>query len=148
MVLGLYQSQWFLNSMLLLLLMIKFQNFSRYFSIFKIVFINNILHLHISFIVHITFSLLLPMIFSLVGIILLNHKFCKKTSITTVLLSVFWVIFIRSGQIMRKMFVHQNTALRTPVGSFSSVLNNVLVHLCILTWKETSRMVPDEKSEC
>ena len=37
-------------------------NFSRYFSILKIVFISNILYQQISFIVHITFSLVLPMI--------------------------------------------------------------------------------------
>ena len=37
-------------------------NFSRYFSILKILFISNILHQQISFIVHITFSLVLPMI--------------------------------------------------------------------------------------
>ena len=38
-------------------------NFSRYFSILKIVFMKNIVHLQISFIVLITFSLLLlPMI--------------------------------------------------------------------------------------
>ena len=37
-------------------------NFIRYFSILKIVFISNILHQQISLIVHITFSLVLPMI--------------------------------------------------------------------------------------
>ena len=73
-------------------------NLSRYFSIFKIVFINNILHLQISFIVHIIFPLLLPVILSLVGIILLTLRFCTTTSITTFSLSLFWVIFIRSSQ--------------------------------------------------
>ena len=64
-------------------------DFNRYLSILKIVSINNILHLQISFSVHITFSLLLPMILSLVGIILLILRFCTATSITTVSLSMF-----------------------------------------------------------
>ena len=63
-------------------------NFIRYLSIFKIVFTNNILYLQISFIVHITFSLLLPMILSLVGITLLTPRFCTTTSITTFSLSL------------------------------------------------------------
>ena len=69
-------------------------NFSRYFSILKIVLINNILHLqHI----HITFSILRPMILSLVGMIL--PRFCTNNSITFVSLSLFWVIFIHFSQL-------------------------------------------------
>ena len=75
-------------------------DFSRYLSILKIVSINNILHLQINFIVHITFSPLLPMILSLVGIILLILRFCTATSITTVSLSMFWVIFIHASQLL------------------------------------------------
>ena len=74
-------------------------NFSRCFSILKIVFINSILHLQICFIVHITFFLLLPMVLLLVGISLLTPIFCTTTSITTVPVSVFWVIFIHSSQL-------------------------------------------------
>ena len=64
-------------------------NFTGHFSILKIVFINNILHLQISFVVHITFSLLLPIILSLVELILLTPRFCTTTGIATVSLSVF-----------------------------------------------------------
>ena len=64
-------------------------DFSRCFSIFNIVFINNLLHLRISFIFHIKFSLLLPMILLPVGIILLTPRFCTTTSITTFFLYLF-----------------------------------------------------------
>ena len=45
-------------------------NFSRYFSILKIIFINNILPLQISFIILVTISIKLPMILLLVRILL------------------------------------------------------------------------------
>ena len=67
-------------------------NFSRYFSILKNLFINNILHLQLSFIVHITFFLLLPMILSLAGIIL--SRFCTTNSITFVSFSLFSSILV------------------------------------------------------
>ena len=74
-------------------------NFSRYFSIFKTLVINNILHLQISFIVHITFYLLLPTILSFVRIIVLTPRFCTTTSVTAFSLSLFWVIFIHFSQL-------------------------------------------------
>ena len=67
-------------------------NFSRYFSILKNLFINNILHLQLSFIVHITFFLLLPTILSLAGIIL--SRFCTTNSITFVSFSLFSSILV------------------------------------------------------
>ena len=75
-------------------------------------FINNILHLQISFIVHIAFSFVLSMIFLLVGIILLTTRFCTTTSIATVSLSVFWVIFIHPSHFKRRMLVQQHTTLK------------------------------------
>ena len=85
-------------------------NFSRYFSIFKIVFINNILHLQISFIVHITFSLLLTMILSLVGIILLTPRFCTTTSITIFSLSLSY--FHPFQSVVDQWLVQQQTTLK------------------------------------
>ena len=66
-------------------------NFSRYFSIWKVAFINNILQLQISFVVLITFSILLPMISLLRGIILLTPRFYAKAS-----LSIYFKLFLRS----------------------------------------------------
>ena len=94
----------------------RWNNFSRYFSILKSTFTNNILHLEISFTVLTTFSLFLPTIFSLVGIILLTPRFCTSTIISTVSLSVFWVTFIRSIQFIRQILVQQQTILKDCFG--------------------------------
>ena len=105
-------------------------NFSRYFSIFKILFINNILHLQISFIVHITFSLLLTMILSLVGIILLTPRFCTTTSITIFSLSLSY--FHPFQSVVDQWLVQQQTTLKDCccrfVCWFSFVLNYFNVH--------------------
>ena len=62
-------------------------HFSRYLSVLKIVFVNNILHRENQF--HCSHHILLPMIFLLVGIILLTPILCATISIATVSLSVF-----------------------------------------------------------
>ena len=84
-------------------------NFSKYFSILKILFINNILHLQLSFIVHITFFLLLPMILSLVRIIL--PRFCTTNSITFVSLSLFSSILVSCEPIIITTADYKNKGL-------------------------------------
>ena len=54
-----------------------------------LVFTVNILELDISFIVHITLSLFLSMIFSLVVTIVLTPRFCTLTTIATVFFMYF-----------------------------------------------------------
>ena len=107
-------------------------NFSRYFSILKIVFMKNIVHLQISFIVLITFSLLLlPMIVARVNNSSYSQILCNDHHYHC--LSFYIFSYIHPFQsVVDQCLVQQQTTLNDCCCSFiywfSFVLNNFNVY--------------------